>query len=221
MSSQIPTIGTLPKKERQEIRTQFRRLAEFKSLNQNIFIRAETLIEKLFDKQTPKSEFGDAGYTFVILHYAAPEAQAACGIIASIMKNFLVASYPGEERNIITVQEHRIYGSSGMTRAKDLYMPVDLIEKKLSIDEVRFLREFQMTIPIMPKYYGLSIDEWSGKMGLLEPLNETGRTIRDPRLIDMGKIKVSFMGSASVEEVIEASLVKNVSKSADFPGKRD
>lgn len=113
----------------------------------------------------------------------------------------------GYRANIRTLQEHRLIGSSGSFRDINPYTPLCLLKNpNMTLDEVRKARELErfsrafLSCYIIPNYHQT---DPSVVRVLLEPLDENGRTIRDPRPVD---------------EYL--NVITNFSKSDNFPYKR-
>lgn len=110
-------------------------------------------------------------------------------------------------RDILTVQEHKTFGSS-FPELQDPYKPVAVQTGQLTVEECQALREKQEVYQTMPLSWNVP-----GIIGLatLEPLDTDknsanyGRTLRDPVLV----------------KVIEKLPEELMTDTPDFPAPRD
>ncbi len=109
----------------------------------------------------------------------------------------------GYRQGILTLQEHRLIGSTGASDSTDPYIPLGIIEERIPLDEIRTARNLVIYSTAHKSFYGLPINHNSITRTLLEDLDTNGRTTRDPRPVDN-----------------HLELITIYSKSKDFPFRR-
>jgi len=127
-----------------------------------------------------------------------------------------------------TYQEHQLNGSSVYTEySRQPYKPLGLVNSEtgykregaisFGIEEVRLARSLCVFTAAHYAYYGLP-DDGARLPVSLEPLNDEGNTLSDPRALDkvhLGELLKQF----SLKEAIDRCVVPAV-KRADFPNQR-
>lgn len=219
-AKQIPTIGQIPKEKKREIETKFAQLIKGEK-DQSVFKYAKLLLDKLFDEKTPTYNFtSTSGWQefYNLWSHLPDEKQGLREEIGKIVSGIL--HQRGFRSNIATWQEHTILGSTTWVGySKTPYVPLGILKGGMAVEEVQLARELEVTQNAFLSYYG-------GKEGELiqvtsEPLDSEGKTIRDPRVIDMDKMADFFKKGVPLAEAIEGSLVRNLVKSPDFPAPRN
>ena len=116
----------------------------------------------------------------------------------------------GYRSNILTAQEHYLEGSTPSSVGVDPYIPLCLLENKdITLEEVRTARELQkftrvyVSFYIIPNFDVIFTHKSSVIRTYLEPLDNNGRTIRDPTPVN-NNLKI----------------IEKFGKTNDFPYKR-
>ncbi len=90
-----------------------------------------------------------------------------------------------------TPQEHLSMGSTGCEDMEP-YKPLGVQEKEMTIEEADYIRRVLgfYRIQMTGKYFGLNVLKGPYRISL-EPLDENGNTVRDPRPIDTDDFRYS------------------------------
>jgi len=123
-----------------------------------------------------------------------------------------------EGPDIRSFQEHRLMGSTLTVKyAEQPYKPIGILDGKLNLKEVQRARELVVMQSAHGIYYGL---EPSRIVKIsLEPLDDDGNAIRDPRLLDIAKLDAALATLPFVQALDAATIIAQ--RSADFPFRRD
>jgi len=207
-----------------DIRRKFHRLIGIQ--DRALFDRMDVLIEKL-SLATPsyKVEYGKAAVVVIRLGNLIRERQDEWLSLARDIDSVLHARGYRENGDIMTVQEHKLIGSSHAgvndTRtARMRYTPMGILAGELSLEETRRARELSAVIAHYPfdMYFvtGNSGTRTMKGMLSLEPLDEKGMTMRDPRPLDKEKFEDVFWSRKKLVEVFSLAEI-SMEKMMDFP----
>ncbi len=107
----------------------------------------------------------------------------------------------GYRNNIETHQEHLLGGSSGSglnPNANEFpYIVGAILNNEITIEEARKARELEKLYGAIGKYWGIE-DYERGTIMLLPPIDDSGKTIRDPFLVDRN-------GNVIAEKLVEGA----------------
>ncbi len=182
------------------------------------FYQAKQLIDKIFDKQTLTFEvsIGAASNLYFLVN-AVPDTKRDdwkpfCDGIIGLLHDI------GYRQDISTQQEHRLVPST-IWEGYTPHVPTGILEGNLSVGDARKARELELMVFVDSKQYGLPNE--TRIPILLEPLNDEGKTVRDPRPIDGKKLKEFLRKNVLTEEAIGAFLLPGCVKSSAFPYPRN
>lgn len=184
------------------------------------FSEVRLLIEKTFDEKTLTLEMVVGGPFwapfFKAMRLLEKEKWDDFENLGKDVEHLLLGI--GYREDILTRQEHVLHGST-VWIGYHAHVPIGVLEQKISVAEAVTARELGIIFSVVQRrHYGLK-DEFN--WALLEPLNDEGKTVRNPRPIDK-KLLVKFLRrNILVEEAIEKSLIRNWAKSPDFPEDHD
>lgn len=180
------------------------------------------LIERIFDSRTPTHKFSLIGVTIEfyrgglwhLVHAEEKDAYSALeeGLVAILTDR-------GYREDISTFQEHCLFGSTQpITYAKNPYTPIGILKGNITVEEARQARLLAMVRATVHSYYCLL--SLRSEVIALEPLDSSGATIRDPRLINMNRLDEVLAQGVPVEQAINLSVIP-FTKSYNFPNARD
>lgn len=156
---------------------------------QEDFVRLQNLVGRIFDKKTPTFAISlkqtDA-LAFLSFYKAMSSFHPpSVGNLDMLFKGLSgVLLQRGYRLNILTTQEHALSGSSKFD-AYQFYIPLGLLQGKMTLDETRKARELQLFSGALAAYYpSLPVEDFYLTVRL-ETLGSDGRTLRDPRPISI------------------------------------
>lgn len=181
---------------------------------------AKLLVERLFDPSTPTYQFS--------LRKGSECRDIPSGLlnrysffnITRELREILKARGYRELVEIWTGQEHRIIGSSNLNNAM-AYVPIAVFENHLTLEEVRRARELSLVIVNAGHSYYCTDRKDALITGAvsLEPLDMDGKTIRDPRAIDLNRLDAALREGATPAEALDFADML-LEKKGDFPYSR-
>ena len=192
-----------------------------KSGQANAFHSVRTLINSIFDERTPSYRL-EIGETFNVFmnseasHYcSSDERQAYMNLMTAMLA---ILHSKGYRQDIYTRQEYALAG--GTEDAKydaNPHVPIGLLDQKLTLEEIMTARQLSLIHPVLAQYYGLTGDFLSVS---LEPLDDAGRTIRDPRIINPALLDEALTRFHIFDDVLDFC-ASPISRSSNFPFRRD
>ncbi len=178
------------------------------------------MIERIFDPTTPSSTLSMKAVNLATTNMAllAPEDRHESFIVgpagtkgfAAQLNAVLHGMGHRELRGVLTSQEHKLAGSS--LAVSDPYMPIGIAQGEMGIDEVNVARRLIGVVTALDAYFDVSerpdimFDEVSVRISL-EPVGADGRTVCDPRVVQIINDKVVVV-------------TPEIEQSADFPYSR-
>ena len=208
---------------KEPIIAEVRRIAQ-KSGSPREFGGVEALVDKIFDPKTPTYEIS-TGATLadalfgggLVQLLPADEKSTYMELLKSLAAVLEERGYR-EGSEIASFQEHRLVGSSLPAKYAEMpYVPIGILDGKLTVEETRRARELAVMRSAHGRYYGL--EEGTMAQVALEPLNDNKETIRDPRLLDMAKLDAALATLPFMQALDAATIIAQ--RSADFPFRRD
>ena len=140
--------------------------------------------------------------------------------LALVFREIIGARGYIEPSRIWTGQEHMVAGSSDLKKAQ--YAPVALFECIFTFEEVKRARELSLIITGADNALVGLIYHADGKLNeasctiSLEMLGVDGKTARDPRAIDRGRLGAALREGAKPAEALDFADMK-LEKRGDFP----
>ncbi len=195
-----------------------RRIAA-KAKEPDVFREVAMLVEGIFDSRTPshRIDLSKAKNTFSIYGLGAisDDEKEALLLLQKAIEQVLLSRGYREDKLIFTRQEHELLGSSVLD-IEDPYTPIGLLRRELTLEEIVLARRLKLITDVFGEYFG-SVEIYVP--AALELLDEQGRTIRDPRVLDMTKLEEALR-TMSPEQALDAAAII-AQRSADFPFRRD
>jgi hypothetical protein len=184
------------------------------------------LIEQVCDPKTLTYELSpvraaSAFYAYDLFRKVPPNEQDAYTLLGQNVQRLLMDI--GYRGNIGTYQENMIMGGTqSEEHAKKPYIPVGILEGKLGVEETRQARRLSIACTAWDTYYGLT--NHSKIPVSLEPLDEEGRTLRDPRPVDMEKLAEAYPGfradKTTFEQLLDGCAIPGLQSIPAFPFRR-
>jgi len=193
--------------------------------------KATHFVKTLFDPSTPTYKFSlriDGEYLDVSYDPASRYLlnTIAFGKIITETREVLKSRGYLEPVIIWTGQEHKIIGSSPGKAGEDVdpYVPIANFKHIRPLEEVIRARELSLVIPkvdiMLASFTYIIHGKLSGNPAhiaiSLEPLDKDGKTIRDPRAIDLGRLDAALRDGARPSEALDFADMK-LEKRKDFP----
>ena len=210
------------------------RLKPFNSEKYNVQLNyLRLLVEKIFGAKTLTSEISFArlwGPVYLTMSCLKDSKQndfwSLGQEIGALLKEI------GYRENTGTRQEHKLIGGDVWVGYHP-YKPIGVLDGSITIEEARKARKLEIKTNALSVYYGLQDKSLANKVAktayfiskaqdkgtlfiLCESLNDNGETIRNPRPINKEMLVKLLSQNVLVEEAIDASLVRNWTKSRDF-----
>lgn len=133
----------------------------------------------------------------------------------------------GYRENILTHQEHRLIGSTvpeeyKIKCDKEPYVPIGILVDGMTIEEATKARKLEVFCEInFPSMYGIGLPEDTEKTDMtLEPLDAKGRTVRDPRHINMIKLDDALRNGMPLEQAFDVCVTPFI-RNPEFPFRRN
>ncbi|MCX6769504.1 MAG: hypothetical protein NT051_02370 [Candidatus Micrarchaeota archaeon] len=167
---------------RQKIRRKYRAATKEFGTALPGWSEAKPLIDRIFDKKTPYFEL-----SVVELFRVAGKVSIFNDKWSEIEKMINAVLFNRgyrESADFTTIQEHRLAGGTppgNNFEAENKYVPVGVLNGKLTINEAQRARELAAVMRICRVAYA---DNPLESIASLEPLDGNGMTMRDPRLLD-------------------------------------
>ena len=180
------------------------------------------LIEKIFDPETPTFDLSLSGlstrfYDSTKLASLSPSNKKCYLALHAALRELLLDR--GYRPHIYTNQEVRLIGGSEMSEfSSQLYIPLGMVTEGLGLEEARTARQLAVFTHVPDGYYHLRTKNATVPIAL-EPLDADGMTVRDPRCLDMRKLKAALR-RLPFEEALDRA-ARESEKSDDFHFRRD
>lgn len=182
------------------------------------FLEIRSNVEKIFSPKTFTFEIHMGG-TLLAPFYTSMRFldEAVCNDFENLGKDIeRLLMDVGYRETVSTIQEEALSGGSKEPR---LYVPRGVLAGKITVEEAKVARELLIIRSAFAEYYRL--ENWGVGISILyEPLDDKGKTVRDPRPVDEDNLRKLFSQNILVEEAIEASLIHGWKKGPGYPGSR-
>lgn len=212
-------IGAIPVETKRQLAKKLLLLKDSRAAPE-LVDRIRGTITALCDPKSPTWRF-DAGMGGImsIERVPSPYERSLINEIGKLVDGVLHKN-GYRDHTIYTWQEHTLIGSTA-GHAEAPYIPIGILDGKMSVSEARLAREMVVFTRSIFCYFKGVDQNLSYVPILLEQIDENGTTVRDPRVIDVQKLADFFKKEAPLAEAIERSLVAGLEKSDSFPARRD
>ena len=139
--------------------------------------------EMCFDKTTPSHKISIPGiYENIFSLYSKLKEKEQDQLTELVKQMKIMLENKGYRTNYLTPQEQRLKGIPycSIINNTQPYTPTGILNGTLSIDKAKTARELAKIEIVKGKYF----NENTSTMIYLEPLDETGKTIKDPQMLD-------------------------------------
>lgn len=210
--------------DKSAIKAELRRIAS-KTRAPEVFQEVETMIDRIFDPETPTYALKISAVTSIFLFggrliLVPPEKQEAYQRLEECLAGILLSRGYRDGGGIYTYQEHCLMGSTEWEgHAQNPYTPIGILDGKLAIEETRVARRLAVIFSSVDSVYSVHSIKSRLVTASLEPLDDAGVTIRDPRLLDRARLDAALR-TLSYAQALDACAIP-AQRSMDFPFRRD